>query len=54
MFKTSIKTEILHHYQLVIGIYSRDGAGLFNLFATFLTVGEPAPTGLLKIVQKLN
>ena len=38
----------------VFGDYSWVGAGLFNLFATFLTPGEPAPTVLLKIVQDVG
>jgi hypothetical protein len=29
------------------------GAGLFNLFAAFKLVGEPAPTGLLMMVQDI-
>jgi hypothetical protein len=36
------------------GDFSWGRAGLYNLFATFLTVGEPAPTGLLRMVQDLS
>jgi hypothetical protein len=36
------------------GIFRGALAGLYNLFATFLTVGEPAPTGLLRMVPDLS
>ena len=45
-------TEILQQCQL--GIFRGVGAGLFNLFAAFKYVGEPAPTGLLRMVQDLS
>jgi hypothetical protein len=38
-------TDIKQQCQL--GIFRGVGAGLFNLFATFKMVGEPAPTGLM-------
>jgi hypothetical protein len=30
------------------------GAGLFNLFVIFWAIGEPTPTGLLKMVQDVG
>lgn len=30
------------------------GAGLFNLFATFKIVGEPAPTGITAIYSRIK
>ncbi|MEG4321653.1 hypothetical protein, partial [Microcoleus sp. Aus8_D3] len=37
-----------------IGDFSWGWAGLFNLFAVFELVGEPAPTGLFKILPDDN
>ncbi|MCU0547360.1 MAG: hypothetical protein MUE44_35240 [Oscillatoriaceae cyanobacterium Prado104] len=37
-----------------IGVFHGVGAGLFNLSAVFKAVGEPAPTGLLEMVQYLS
>jgi hypothetical protein len=50
-FKSDL-TDILH--QCHLGVFRGVGAGLFNLFAAFRSVGEPAPTGLLRIVQDVR
>jgi hypothetical protein len=46
------ETEILH--QCALGLNRVVGAGLFHLFASFFTIGEPAPTSLLIMVQAMN
>jgi hypothetical protein len=38
----------------LFGGYLWGRAGLFNLFAAFLTLGEPASTRLLRMVQDLR
>ncbi|MCU0547361.1 MAG: hypothetical protein MUE44_35245 [Oscillatoriaceae cyanobacterium Prado104] len=48
----SVKTHTLQQCQL--GVFRGVGAGLFNLSAAFKAVGEPAPTGLLEMVQDLS
>jgi hypothetical protein len=47
-----VKSEMLHQCQS--GDFSWGRAGLFNLSATRLAVGEPAPTGDPRMVQELN
>jgi hypothetical protein len=39
---------------MLMGDFWWDGGGLFNLFATFKMVGEPSPTGLLRMVQDVS
>jgi hypothetical protein len=42
-----------HFAAMSIGVFHGVGAGLFNISAAFKYVGEPAPTGLLTMVQEL-
>ena len=44
--------DIFH--QICLGFYRGVGAGLFNLFVLFGAIGEPAPTGLLKMVRNVS
>jgi large subunit ribosomal protein L28 len=51
-FLTSVTSEILQQCQQ--GDFSWGRAGLFNLFASFKAVGEPAPTGPTRMVPDLS
>jgi hypothetical protein len=48
----SVKNQILQQCQQ--GDFSWGRAGLFNLFASFKAVGEPAPTGPTRMVQDVS
>ena len=50
----SILGDILFFTKISQGFSGEVGAGLFNLFVLFGAIGEPAPTGLLKIVQDMG
>jgi hypothetical protein len=53
--KTRLSFQLGRNYQTKFSLnFSWGRASLYNLFATFLTVGEPAPTGLLRMVQYLS